>query len=427
MFLGVITAIFFAVALLGVPLVWALLGTAVLSNFTLDFPYPNQALMVNFIGGVEPFHLVAVPLFILAGEIISRGGVGDRLITFARTLFGFLPGGLGIVTVVGCMLFGAVSGSAIATAAAIGTVMAPGMAAAGYRPAFTGALIATAGTLGIIIPPSIPMLVFGFVANTSVAELFIAGIVPGILFAVALIVVCVWEGRSTGCDPGGRPASRAEIAAAFRACAPALLMPLIILGGIYSGIFTPTEAAAVACAYALFVAIVVYRSLPLAQLPNILRATMVTSAVVMLVIGATNALAWLITLEQVPAQMLELVRGIADDRWSFLLLLNIILLVLGVFLEPLPAMLLAVPLFLPAAQAYGIDTVHLGLIFTSNLAIGLYSPPVGGTLFVAAKIAGVGMAAISRALIPLFLSSLVVMALITYVEAIPMALVWLGR
>jgi C4-dicarboxylate transporter DctM subunit len=427
MLLATVTGLFFALALLGVPIVWALLGTAVLTNLTLPFPYPDQALMVNFIGGVEPFHLVAVPLFVLAGEIIGRGGVGARIIAFARTLVGWLPGGLGVVLVTACMLFGAVSGSAIATAAAIGTVMAPGMAAAGYRPAFTAALIATAGTLGVIIPPSIPMLVFGFVANTSVAELFIAGIVPGILFGIALMAVCIWEGWRTGCDPGGRPSSFAEIAAAFRDCAPALSMPAIILGGIYSGFFTPTEAAAVATAAALVVAMLVYRSLPASQLPALFRDSMVTSAVVMLVIGATNALAWLITLEQVPAQMLELVRGIATDRWSFLLLLNIILLVLGIFLEPLPAMVLAAPLFLPAAKAFGVDPVHLGLIFTCNLAIGLYSPPVGGTLFVAAKIAGVGMAAISRALIPLFLASLVVMALVTYIEVLPMGLVWLFR
>ncbi len=427
MLLGTVTAIFFVLALAGVPIVWALLGTAVVTNRTLPFAYPDQALMVNFIGGVEPFHLVAVPLFILAGEIIGRGGVGERMIAFARTLVGWLPGGLGVVTVVACMLFGAVSGSAIATAAAIGTVMAPGMAAAGYRPAFTAALIATAGTLGVIVPPSIPMLVFAFVANISVAELFLAGVLPALCFGLALIAVCMWEGRRTGCDPGGRPSSLAEIAASFRACAPALLMPVIILGGIYSGVFTPTEAAAIATFVALVVAMGVYRSLTPARLPALLRDAMVTSAVVMLVIGATQALAWLITLEQVPAQMLEMVRGIAEDRWSFLLLLNVVLLVLGIFLEPLPAMVLAAPLFLPAAKAFGVDPVHLGLIFTCNLAIGLYSPPVGGTLFVAARIAGVGMAAISRALVPLFGASLLVMALVTYVEAVPMALVWLFR
>jgi C4-dicarboxylate transporter DctM subunit len=255
MLLGTVTGLFFALALLGVPIVWALLGTAVVTNRTLDFPYPDQALMVNFIGGVEPFHLVAVPLFILAGEIIGRGGVGARMIAFARTLVGWLPGGLGVVTVVACMMFGAVSGSAIATAAAIGTVMAPGMAAAGYRPAFTGALIATAGTLGVIVPPSIPMLVFGFVANVSVAELFIAGILPALCFGGALMAVCMWEGRRTGCDPGGRPSSGAEIVASFKDCAPALSMPVIILGGIYSGIFTPTEAAAIATAAALLVAV----------------------------------------------------------------------------------------------------------------------------------------------------------------------------
>jgi C4-dicarboxylate transporter, DctM subunit len=427
MLLGTITAGFFVIALAGVPIVWALIATTLLANESVAFPYPLEAVFLNFVGGIEPFHLVAVPLFILAGDLMGRGGIGARLIDFARALFGFLPGGLGIVTVVACLMFGAVSGSAIAAAAAIGGVMVPGMVKKGYAPAFASALIACAGTLGIIIPPSIPMLVFAFVANISVAELFIAGIVPGLLFGVALIAVCVWEGKRTGCDAGGQPASRAEIAATFRACAPALLMPVVILGGIYSGAFTPTEAAAVACAYALLVSMLVYRSLKLRDLPGILFDSFQTSAVVMLVIGATSALAWIITAEQVPAQLTAMVQGVATSRWMFLLMLNIILLLLGIFLEPLPAMLLTAPLFLPAAAAFGVDPVHLGLIFTCNLAIGLYSPPVGGTLFVAAKIGNVGMAAISRALIPLFLASLVVMALVTYIEALPMALVWAGR
>jgi C4-dicarboxylate transporter DctM subunit len=422
--LAQIFGIFFAIALAGVPLVWALLLTTLAANEIVAWPYPLQAIFVNFLGGVEPFHLVAVPLFIIAGDLISRGGVGARMIDFARTLLGWLPGGLGIVTVASCLLFGAVSGSAIAAAAAIGSVMIPGMVRQGYSAAFASALVACAGTLGVIIPPSIPMLVFAFVANISVAELFVAGLVPGVLFGLALMAICVREGIRTGCDVGGRPAPLAEIARSFRAAAPALVMPVLILGGIYSGIFTPTEAAAVAVAYGFLVAMLFYRDLELRMLPALLLDSMITSAVVMLVLGATNALAWLITLEQVPVQLTALVRQLAGSRWTFLLLLNVILLVLGIFLEPLPALLLSAPLFIPAARAYGVDPVHLGLIFTCNLAIGLYSPPVGGTLFVAAKLGNVGIAAISRALIPLFLASLGVMALITYVEVLPMGLVW---
>lgn len=422
-----IFAIFFAIALAGIPLVWALLLTTFAANEIVAYPYMIQAIIVNFVAGVEPFHLVAVPLFIIAGDLVSRGGVGIRMINFARTLLGWLPGGLGIVTVTACLMFGAVSGSAIAAAAAIGSVMIPGMVRQGYTRAFASALIACAGTLGVIIPPSIPMLVFAFVANVSVAELFVSGIVPGLLFGLGLMAICVREGIRTGCDVGGRPAPLSEILASLRDAAPALGMPVLILGGIYSGIFTPTEAASVAVAYGLVVALVVYRDLPVRALPSLLLDSMITSAVVMLVIGATNALAWLITLEQVPAQLTELVKQFAQSRWAFLGLLNIVLLLLGIFLEPLPALILAAPLFVPASAAYGIDPVHLGLIFTCNLAIGLYSPPVGGTLFVAAKLGNVGMGAISRALIPLFLASLVVMALVTYIEVLPMGLVWLMR
>lgn len=427
MLLAVIFGVFFVVALAGVPLVWALILTTLIVNELVDFPYPIEAIALNVIGGVEPFHLVAVPLFIVAGELVGRGGVGERMIGFARTLFGFLPGGLGIVTVASCMLFGAVSGSAIATAAAIGPVMVPGMVARGYSRAFAGALIASAGTLGVIIPPSIPMLVYGFVANVSVAELFLSGIVPGALFGLGLMMVCAWVGRSTGCDPGGPPAGWCEIAAGARDSLPALLMPLMVLGGIYSGVFTPTEAASVATAYGLAIALLLYRTIALRELPGLILQAFITSATVLLVIGATNALAWVITLEQVPVQLTELVQAIAPNKWVFLGLLNIVLLVLGIFLEPLPALVLAAPLFLPAGQAFGVDPVHMGLIFTCNLAIGLYTPPVGGTLFVAAKLADVGMGAISRALIPLFVASLGVMLAVTYVEALPMGIVWAFR
>jgi C4-dicarboxylate transporter DctM subunit len=427
MLLGAITLIFFGLALAGVPLVWALLATTVAVIWGFGLTHPLETIFLTFIGGVEPFILIAVPLFIVAGELLSRGGVGERIVDFARTLFGFLPGGLGIVTVASCLLFGGVSGSAIAGSAAIGSVMIPAMVRRGYSPGFAAALVAAAGTLAVIVPPSIPLLVYGFVAGASVRDLFIAGIVPGVLFGAGMMAVCAWYGRRSGCDRGGERAAWSDVGRAFWRALPALLMPVIILGGIWSGLFTPTESAAVAVVYGLAVSMAVYRSLAWRELPALLYQSFLTSAVVMVVVGATAALAWVITVEQVPVQVTAWMKEVAESRWSFLLLANVFMLLLGIFIEPLPALVLTAPLFAPLARVYGIDPVHLGLIMTCNLAIGLYTPPVGGTLFVAAKLAGASIARVSRDLVPLFLVTLVVLALITYVAALPMGLVWLAR
>lgn len=427
MLILVITGLFFFLALVGVPLVWSLLATTVLVIWGFGLSHPLETIFLTYVGGVEPFILIAVPLFIVAGELLSRGGVGERIVTFARTLLGFLPGGLGIVTVASCLLFGGVSGSAIAGSAAIGAVMIPAMVKQGYSPGFAAALVAAAGTLAVIIPPSIPMLVFGFVAGASVRDLFIAGIVPGILFGIGMMLVCAWYGKKTGCDTGGERATWAEIRRAFVDALPALLMPVIILGGIWSGVFTPTESAAVALIYGLVVAMVYYRSLAWRDLPGLLFQAFLTSAVVMVVVGATTTLAWVITVEQVPAQVTAWMTEVASSPWTFLLLANVFMLLLGIFIEPLPALVLAAPLLAPLARVYGIDLVHLGLIMTCNLAIGLYTPPVGGTLFVAARLAGASIARVSRELVPIFIVTAVVLALITYIPALPMGLVWLAR
>lgn len=427
MLLAVITALFFGLALLGVPLIWALLATTVLVIWGFGLTHPLETIFLTYIGGVEPFILIAVPLFIVAGELLSRGGVGERIVEFARTLFGFLPGGLGIVTVASCLLFGGVSGSAIAGAAAIGSVMIPAMTNQGYSRGFAAALVSAAGTLAVIIPPSIPLLVFGFVAGASVRDLFLAGVVPGILFGAGMMLVCVWYGIRTGCDRGGGRTSAREIGRAFVEALPALLMPVIILGGIWSGTFTPTESAAVAVIYGLLVSMAWYRSLAWRDLPALFYQAFLTSAVVMVVVGATAALAWVITVEQVPVQVTAWMTEVAGSRWTFLLIANVFMLLLGIFIEPLPALVLTAPLFVPLARVYGIDPVHLGLIMTCNLAIGLYTPPVGGTLFVAAKLAGESIARVSRELVPIFLVTLVVLALVTYIAALPMGLVWLLR
>jgi C4-dicarboxylate transporter DctM subunit len=390
--------------------------------------HPLETIFLSFISGVEPFILIAVPLFIFGGELLSKGGVGKRIVAFTSTLFGFLPGGLGVVTVVSCLMFGGISGSAIADTAAIGSLVVPMMKERGYSGAFAAALLAVAGTLALLMPLSIPFLVYAFISGVSMRQLSMSGIVPAIVCALALIVVCIWHGKKTGCDSGSKRASVREIWTAFKAAGPALVMPVIIVGGIWTGVFTPTEAAAVAVIYGLIISMFVYKDLTWRDLPPLLLKAFQTSAVVMLVIGATGCMSWLMTVEQVAMQLAEWVKAVAHQPWMFLLLLNVVLLLLGTFIEPLPAMLLSAPLLLPLAQAFNMDMVHLGVVMTANLAIALYTPPVGGTLFVAANLAGAGIGAITRHLIPLMTATVSVLFLITYVPSLSKIVLWiLGR
>jgi C4-dicarboxylate transporter, DctM subunit len=419
-------AVFFVIALAGVPLMYALLATTVGIIWAKGLSHPLETIFLSFIGGVEPFILIAVPLFIFAGELLSQGGVGKRIVDFARALFGFLPGGLGIVTVTSCLMFGGVSGSAIADTAAIGALIIPAMIQRGYSRGFAAALVAVAGTLALLMPLSIPFLVYAFISGVSMRQLSMAGLIPAIVMALALVIVCVWSGRRTGCDAGSDRSTPAEIWAAFKAAGPALVMPLIIIGGIWSGFFTPTESASVAVVYGLAVSLLLYKDIGWRDMPRLLLSAFQTSATVMLVIGATGALAWLITVEQVAAQLAQWVQLVANQQWVFLLLVNVALLVLGIFIEPLPALLLTAPLFLPLAQAFKIDLVHLGVVMTANLAIALYTPPVGGTLFVAAKLAGASIGEITKALAPLISAAIVVLLLITYFPQLSLAVArWL--
>lgn len=427
MILAVICVVFFGLALLGMPLVWALLFTSVATIWIFGLFYPLEAIFLAYIGSVEPLHLASIPLFIFAGELMTHGGVGRRLINFARSLLSFMPGGLGVVSVSACTMFGSVSGSAIADSAAIGSVMIPSMVQRGYPRAFAAALIAVAGTIGVLMPLSIPLLVYGFVGNVSVRELLVSGILPGFALALGLMLLCVWKGRQLGCDVGGPMPARAEIWVSFRAVLPALGMPAVILGGIMSGTFTPTEAASIAVIYGFVLAVWIYAEIPLSRVPGLMLDSFITSAAVMLVVGATGALSWLITVEQIPAELAAAIQSISANKYVFLLLLNVALILVGIFLEPLPSLILTAPLFIPTAKAFGVDPVHLGLIMVFNLVIGLYTPPVGGTLFVSAKIADVGIVAVSRELIPMFGVAILVLIAVTYVEAIPLALVWLMR
>jgi len=417
--------IFCVIACLGVPLMYALLATTLGMILIAGMSYPVETILLTFISGVEPFILIAVPLFIFTGELLSKGGVGKRIVDFTQTLLGFLPGGLGVVTCVSCLLFGGVSGSAIADTAAIGSLVIPMMKRKGYAAAFAAALLAVAGTLALLMPLSIPFLVYAFIAGVSMRQLSMAGIGPALISALALMVVCMWYGRKTGCDAGGRMSSMKEIWTAFKAASSALLMPVIIVGGIWSGIFTPTEAAAIAVVYGLIISIYVYRDIGWKDVPPLLLKALQTSATVMLVIGATGCLSWLLTVEQVAVQMTEWVRIIATEPWIFLLLVNVVLFLLGIFIEPLPAMLLSAPLLLPMAQNFGVDMVHFGVVVTANLAIALYTPPVGGTLFVASKLAGAGIGEVSKHLMPLMAATVLMLVVITYVPQLTKIVQWM--
>ena len=417
--------IFCAIACLGVPLMYALLATTLGMILIAGMSYPVETILLTFISGVEPFILIAVPLFIFTGELLSKGGVGKRIVDFTQTLLGFLPGGLGVVTCVSCLLFGGVSGSAIADTAAIGSLVIPMMKRKGYAAAFAAALLAVAGTLALLMPLSLPFLVYAFIAGVSMRQLSMAGIGPALISALALMVVCMWYGRKTGCDAGGRMSSMKEIWTAFKAASSALLMPVIIVGGIWSGIFTPTEAAAIAVVYGLIISIYVYRDIGWKDVPPLLLKALQTSATVMLVIGATGCLSWLLTVEQVAVQMTEWVRIIATEPWIFLLLVNVVLFLLGIFIEPLPAMLLSAPLLLPMAQNFGVDMVHFGVVVTANLAIALYTPPVGGTLFVASKLAGAGIGEITKHLMPLMAATVLMLVVITYVPQLTKIVQWM--
>lgn len=420
----VIFGSFFALALAGVPLMVSLLATTVGVVIGYGMQYPLESVFLSFIGGVEPFILIAVPLFVFTGELLAQGGVGKRIVAFANVLFGWLPGGLGVVTVMSCLLFGGVSGSAIADTAAIGSLVIPAMLAKGYSRGFAAALVAVAGTLALLMPLSIPFLVYAFISGVSMRTLSMAGLLPAIISAIALVAVCMWHGRKTGVDPGGKPASLNAIAKAAYSAGPALLMPIFIVGGIWSGYFTPTEAAAVAVVYGLLISMFLYRDMSWRQIPGLLLKAFMTSATVMLVIGATGALAWLITAEGVAQQLADWVSSVAHVKWVFLLMLNVTLVLLGIFIEPLPALLMAAPLFIPLALAFKMDLVHMGVIMTANLAIALYTPPVGGTLFVAAKLANATIGEITKHLWLMMAATFSMVLVITYV---PWLTTWFPR
>ena len=405
-----------ALLLLGFPIFMVLL-TAVTVALVFFMHVPLAALHQNLFASVNGFALLAIPFFIYAGELMGRGSVAQRLVDFVQGGVGSIRGSLGVTAVGTSAIFGAISGASAATVATIGKVMVPAMRRAGYPETFTAGLITAVGAIDVIIPPSIPMIVYGAAAEESVARLYAAGVIPGLMIAAMLAVYVVWRARR-GNFGAGEPFDLKRFLRAAGRSLWALGAPVIILGGIYGGIFSPTEAAAVACVYAALVTALVFRELSLHDIVEAAAATVMFTGQILIIVACAGVFAWLLTVNQVPATMTAWLQSLNVSAWMLLLAINILLLLVGCFLDPLSAILLLSPLLVPLVKAAGIDTVHFGIVVTVNLAIGLFHPPFGINIFVAQSVLGLKLETIYRGIIPFVIIYLVALALITYIPDI---------
>lgn len=373
----------------------------------------------NMVTGTDSFPIMAIPFFVFAGELMGGGGISKRLLDVANVFFGRIRGGLAIVTVVVCMFFAAISGSGPATVAAVGGMVVPTMLEKGYDKKFVLALIAAAGSIGVIIPPSIPMVVYSVTVNSSVSSLFLAGFIPGILIGLVLIAYSYFYARSAGYKGDTEPFSIGHALREVWRGKWALLSPVIILGGIYGGIFTPTEAAAVSVVYGLFVGIFIYKKIRLKEFYALLLDTTSTTATVMFITAAASLFAYVLTRARLDVAISSALQNATGGNVIvFFIIVNIILLIAGCFLDSTSALYIFTPLFVPVAQALGVNLIHLGVVMIVNLAIGLFTPPVGVNLYVACGVGNVNLKQISKAVVSLIIAALIVLLLITYIPKI---------
>ncbi|WP_442487366.1 TRAP transporter large permease [Halomonas litopenaei] len=405
--------IFFAVLLLGLP-IFAALSLAVFVAIELFGSTSALIVPMRMFTGMNNFSLMAIPFFILAAELMRIGGLSDRLINLAKALVGWVPGGLAAATVLSCLFFGSISGSSPATVVAIGTIMFPALVAAGYNRLFAIGLIATAGTLGPIVPPSIALIIYGSVTGTSVGQLFAAGLLPAILIASLLIGYCMVYASLKGYARAPIP-SLGEIFRAFKAAAWGLGLPFILLGGIYSGVFTPTESAAVACVYGLFIGMVVYRTIGPRELVATLRSSGLTSATLLLITAGASAFSWLLAITGTPTQLASQVLSLTDDPIQVMALFNVVMIVAGFFLDSASAIIVLSPLLQPIAEQVGVDPVHFGVITLINFSVGMITPPVGLNLFVAMSISKMSLQEVFKACLPFIAMMLLALIVISYV------------
>ena len=410
---------------IGIPIAYSLLISGIALMWHLDL-FDAQILAQNVINGADSFPLLAVPFFMLAGEIMNVGGLSKRIVKLALAVVGHVPGGLGYVAIMAAVILAAVSGSAVADAAALASLLLPMMVAAGHDKARSAGLIASAGIIAPVIPPSIGFVIFGVAANVSISKLFLAGIVPGVLLGIALAITWWWLVRREKVAPPAR-ASRAEVLKALRESVWALGLPVIILVGLRMGVFTPTEAAVVAAVYALFVAMVVYRELSFRQLADIFQAAARTSAVVMFLVAAAMVSAWLITVADLPSKIIGMLEPFMGNQTLLLVAIMLLVMIVGTAMDMTLTILILTPVLMPVVKAAGIDPVYFGVLFIINNAIGLITPPVGTVLNVVAGVGRISMSDVTRGVMPFMLAQFIVMFLLVAFPSIVMVpLRWLG-
>lgn len=405
----------FLCLLLGVPIAIAL-GVSALFTIYYFTTLPLNIITQKAFTSLDSFPLMAIPFFMLAGILMGKGGVSKRLLNLAASLVGWMAGGLAMVTVVSCMFFAAISGSGPATVAAIGSFMIPAMKAKNYGDGFAGGLSAAAGSMGVIIPPSIPFVLYGVVAGVSVGNMFLAGIIPGILIGVLLMIVSFVIAKKNNYTAATTERfSFKDVAKATYDAKWALLIPVIILGGIYGGIFSPTEAAVVAVVYAMIIGVFVYKELTWKDIYNSLVEAALINASTMIIIGLSISFAYIMTLEQIPAGIAEFITSLSDNKFVILLVINILLLIVGMFIDTISALVVLAPILLPIVTKVGVDPVHFGVILVANLAIGFITPPLGVNLFVASSVSKIPLERIIIGVIPFLLVMIFSLLVITYV------------
>ncbi|MCK9260240.1 MAG: TRAP transporter large permease subunit [Azoarcus sp.] len=401
---------------IGMP-VGVALGLTVLSFMFIFTDVPLEAVALKMFTGIEKFEIMAIPFFILAGNFLTHGGVARRMINFATAMVGHLRGGLGMSAVLACALFAAVSGSSPATVVAIGSILIPAMVKQGYPIRFGAGVVASAGGLGILIPPSIVMVMYAVTTNSSVGALFMGGVIPGLLLAF-MLGLCTWYVARKNNYPTLQRAPWKMKLVYFKDAFWGLMLIVVVMGGIYSGMFTPTEAAAMSAVYAFFIAVFVYKDLTFKQIPRVLLDSANMSAMLLFIIASAILFSFILTSEQIPQRMADAIVASGMGQVGFLIVVNILLIVAGALMEPSSIILILAPILFPVAVALGIDPVHFGVMITVNMEIGMITPPVGLNLFVASGITNAGLTEMSKAVMPWLYTMLVFLMLITYIPSI---------
>ena len=409
---------FFLLLLLGIPVAIAIALSSII--VLIKEGIPLLVVTQRMFSGTDSFALIAVPFFILAGDLMAKGKISEKLVDFADSLFGFMKGGLSIVAVLAGMFFAAISGSGAATTAAVGTTLVPELKKKGYDEASSASLIAASGTIGVVIPPSVPMILYAVIADQSVARLFLNGFLPGTLMGITLIIIAIKQAYTRN-YPRGAKFSVKNILKTFRDALWGLLTPVIILGGIFSGYFTPSEAAVIAVNWALIVSLFIYRDMKIKDVVKIISRSAMTMSVIMFIIATSSIMSWILANWNIPTIIAQGVLTLSSNPLIILLLITIIILVTGVFMETASALIILTPVFLPLINQIGVDLVHFGLIMVVGLSIGMITPPVAINLYVASTITGLSIEKMTRAIIPFLLGLLTVLLLILYVPMwIPM-------